>query len=119
MCKSAPMDTDELARKIRHQLEEIDRSAASVSVGAVGKDDAIKRIYQGHKPSFDRACKLIEALGLEHYIGPPRRAAKTVVRALNSSFSGARRSDPAPTAVRDRRLAELLAAIEEHWESRD
>ena len=65
------MDTPTLAAKIRERLNEIDASASYVSRLAVGEQGAIGRIYQGHSPSFERACKIFDALGLEFYFGPP------------------------------------------------
>ena len=66
-------------------------------------------------PSVDRAVDICSALGLELYIGPPRtRRSQT-----KTPFVGDRlASGEVPgLPVRDRELAEALAAVVEHWEA--
>ena len=132
MCKSAPVDTTQLAEVIRRRLDEIDRSAESVSREILGGPDGIKRIYQGHKPSFDRACKILSGLGLVIKIGHARtegRRAKTRVSASrNTGFAGKRvprhveRLVSAAIGAADsftpeeaEELQVLVAAINAHW----
>ena len=113
MCKSALMDTQELARIVRQRLDEIDRSAASVSLDAVGKDNAIKRINQGHKPSFDRACKLLEALGLQVRVGLPPRGFRSPKERSNLVIVSSEGRQGLPAG---RKLEEALDAIRAHWD---
>ena len=80
------MDTATLAARIRERLDEMGASASQVSRRAVGEQGAIGRIYQGHSPSFERACKIFDALGLEFSVGPPRTPSRL--------YPGARDTDP-------------------------
>ncbi len=64
-------------------------------------------------PSIEKAEEICRALGLEFYIGEPRRPQGTVKLPPVSPY-------PAPAArVRDRRLAEILASIVDHYEALD
>ena len=64
-------------------------------------------------PSVDRAVDICSALGLELYIGPPRtRRSQTKPLSVGDPASG-----EVAGRVRDRELAEALAAIVEHWEA--
>ena len=106
--------TDFLAA-IERRLEEMGEKAASVSRRAVGNPYLIRNIQRGGGwPSVDNLRALCQVLGFEFYVGPRRsRPSKTVIQRLNYSFPPAAGG---PEAVRDKRLAALLAAICEHWE---
>lgn len=116
MCKSALVDTSVLAGVIRERLEVIDRSAESVSREALGVADGIKRIFQGHKPSFDRACKLLLEMGLtldvlEAKPLPPPSKSPTNPPPVGDASAFA--------PVSDVRLARMLALLADEWEASD
>lgn len=102
---SGPMrPSDQLAQYIRR----------APSVREVGERAGVPRrsvqgLLDGHIPSLDRAAAIAAALGLELYIGPPRDSAPPAPVAPPPP--------PLPVPVRDRALAELLAAIVRRWES--
>lgn len=105
------MEMDAITSVIESALEASGMSAREVSIRA-GSPYLIRDIRRGHLPSVNRLSRLCRALGLELYVGPKRRP-KTIVRPPNSSSDAA---PGTPSAVRDRDLAALLAAIAEHWE---
>ena len=85
---------------------------------------SIQGALEGHVPSVDRAAEICDALGLELYIGPPRGPRAAAGSETGGAESQIRRVPTvAPTPdqvagapVRDRVLAELLAAVVAHWE---
>ena len=115
MCgKMHNMDTKELSRHLKAALDAKGISAASASRLALGDPGAIKRIFDGHKPSFDRACQLLEALGLRVQILPAEsvldqsgllathlRDLESSVRTLNRLVVDAG-GDPIPDSLRAR-----------------
>ena len=75
--------------------------------------DAIRSVLRGHPPSVERARKIAEALGLEFYIGPPRRLDSNKGYGVNHDKKpplqiDEERSDYATS----RAMAELLSAAE-------
>ena len=85
--------------------------AANMKIG-VGR---IRSVLSGTRsPRIDTVEALSQALGLEHYIGPPRQPMKSTFRAAKVDFGAV---DGYARAVPDGELAALLAAIRDHWES--
>ena len=78
------MTTNILTREIKKKLKRTGRTAAEVSKQATGQKDAIKRIFDGCKPSIDRAESICKVLDLEFYIGERRRD-KNLNKAQNNS----------------------------------
>lgn len=112
-CKIATVD---IAKIFKDQLARCGRRAAEVSKEATGQKDAIKRILDGHVPSINRAEKIARALGLEFYIGPPRQAKSDKTPPSFYTFEDSGKAAPRRAPARDRQLAEVLAALAEHYE---
>lgn len=85
--KETLMETEKFITAIKEQLNITGMTASEVSRKAVNQKDALKRIFDGHQPSFERACKLLNASGLKFYIGPPRESATSQVSEPGASYS--------------------------------
>ena len=87
--------------------------------------DAIRRVLRGHDPRLSRADAICRALGITFTIGSTRGSARTATTlSLRDSVPPSGRSaypslQQDLIAVRDPRLAELLARLVEHWEELD
>ena len=94
-------------------------SAASASRAAKGNESLVKNILNGHIPRLDNFLLLMDVLGVYVSIGTrPRDAAAAEsihTKPPEKYVQPPPESGLAP--VRDRRLAELLAALADHWES--
>lgn len=116
------MDMSDITAAIRKEIEARGTNPHRAAKDARLPKNSIRYVLDGHEPRAGRLIEICAALGLEVYVGPPRKAA-----------AGARDADPGPireqpppyaelparplTAVRDRRLAELITALAEQWES--
>ena len=110
---------------IENRLDELGLTPAEVSRRATGQKDAIGRILKGRNPSLDRLSAIASELGLEFYVGPPRRHVAFQKEALVTQisdednddldvlYSPPRRLKPG-AKIRDRRLTELFSAIMRH-----
>lgn len=58
---------------VDERLKELGKSPTKLALENGLPRDAIRSVLRGHPPSVERAEKIAEALGLEFYIGPPRR----------------------------------------------
>ncbi len=58
---------------VDERLRELGKSPTKLALENGLPRDAIRSVLRGHPPSVERARKIAEALGLEFYIGPPRR----------------------------------------------
>ena len=87
---------------------------ATASRKAVGNPYLIRNMRRGGWPSVENLQALCQVLGLEFYIGPPRTR-RSQTKPLSVGDRPA--SGEVPGRVRDRELAEALAAIVEHWEA--
>ena len=58
---------------VDERLRELGKSPIKLALENGLPRDAIRSVLRGHPPSVERAKKIAEALGLEFYIGPPRR----------------------------------------------
>ena len=100
---------------VEDRLSALGQTAIRAATAAGLRRDSIRSVLRGRVPSIDRAAEICAALGLEFYIGPPRRDAPRSVSSPDSH-----RPDPVPSEVvppRDRRLAALLAAVADHYEA--
>lgn len=70
--KMQNMDDELLREKITEGLNKTGLSASRASNLAVGESGAIGRIFDGHKPSFDRACKILRVLGIDLFFSSPQ-----------------------------------------------
>ena len=114
------------------------RTVAQVAVAADLPRRSVHSVLEGHVPSVTKAEQIAAALGLEFYVGPPRRAAvpapiaealglapdatldeaaaaiESLAAAALETPSTGPPSDMAP--VNDRRVAEMMAALTDAWE---
>ena len=65
----------DIARALQAHKEASGESYRAVAARAGVPTRSLTAILQGHAPSVDRAADICEALGLEFYVGPPRRPA--------------------------------------------
>ena len=98
------MDSATLASLITARIEQLGVTNALASRRATGKNDAVSRILAGHKPSWDRACQILEALGLEVRV---EAVSKPVFR------GGETPHHPGG----DEALEALVARIRAHWDA--
>ena len=99
------MDMGAIKEVIDAAVDASGLSAREASVRA-GSPYLIRDIRRGHVPSVDRLNRLCRVLGLELTVAP-RTTAKTGVQTAELQLP----------AASDRQLADLLAAIEECWET--
>ena len=107
---------------IDEALEERRWSARQASIEAVGSAHLISRMRRGQEPSVSRLRALCDVLGLEFYVGKPRRIPGTALdvgrlalalEAVTASFPEFERKLP----MHDR--AQLLAAVYALVDARD
>lgn len=105
------MDMDAIATVIEEALASSGLSAREASARA-GSPYLIRDIRRGHVPSVNRLNRLCRVLDLNLSVSPrqPARSSKTPLELKIAGGSAAR------NPVRDRALAELLAAVVEHWD---
>ena len=106
----------ELQSALRIGARASDQSNSRIWLAATGQSDAIARDFRGHEPGWNRACALLEAVGvtvtisapggLSYRVGPPRPHHQS----LNDPENG-------PIHRRGRRLAEILSAICVHFDA--
>ena len=63
----------DFAAAIRDRLERTRQSKHRAALKGGLQQDAIRSVLNGHSPRLDRAERICAALGLELYIGPPRK----------------------------------------------
>ncbi len=116
------MDMSDITAAIRKEIEARGTNPHRAAKEARLPKNSIRYVLEGHEPRAGRLIEICGALGLEVYVGPPRRdvtgtrnAEPSPIREQSPSYAGL----PARplTAVRDRRLAELITALAEQWES--
>ena len=69
------MRHDDFRAVVKRQLASRGQSAIVAARAAGLNRDSIRSVLRGRSPSVDRAAEICDALGLEFYTGPPRRAA--------------------------------------------
>ena len=67
------MTTEEFSALIKRRLQETKQSQHRVALEHGLSPDAIRSVLRGHTPKLDRVGDICSALGLEFYIGPPRK----------------------------------------------
>lgn len=68
-----PCFVDDILREIDLALARLGMSARAASIRAGSSPETIRDMRRGHIPSVSRLRALCEALGLEFYVGQPRR----------------------------------------------
>ena len=116
------MDLSDITAAIRKEIEARGTNPYRVAKEARLPKNSIRYMLDGHEPRAGRLVEICQALGLEIYVGPPRKTEDDPQGGGSSRIGerppayGELPSRPS-TPVRDRRLAELLTALAEHWES--
>lgn len=117
------MEMPEITAAIRHEIEARGTNPYRAAREARLPENSIRYVLEGHEPRAGRLIEICHALGLELYVGPPRKSLAGGGGA-DSDRIGEQRgrygelfpSRPV-TPVRDRRLAELLTVLAEQWEA--
>ena len=82
----------EMLHEVERALRARGLSASQVSLRAVGSKELIHEMRRGRVPSVERFKALCDVLGLEFYVGAPRRPAPVdsarLVRALEAADHG-------------------------------
>ena len=108
-----PLATPRAAVRARLESDGLHPLAARTGV-AIGR---IRSVSAGRDPHGSTISALCRALGLELYIGPPRRNPKSANEGVDSQIRGPGTGDVEP--IRDRHLTELLARLADGWEMSD
>lgn len=121
MVKVPYMDATDLKRLIA----ESGQSDRQISLKCGEREDFVRDIKQGVKPAFDSVFRLLEVLGYEIHITPieggeagPGESAKSV-KTLLGFYTFEEGEEGAALDLelgRDRRIAEALATLAEHYE---
>ncbi len=100
------MKEDYLITRIKDGLRRANVSAAEASRLAVGEPGAIKRIMDGHKPSFTRACRILEALKMRIEVLDEEEGPDVGLPRSNLYY-GAANTDPAPSMISPNMLNDM------------
>lgn len=73
---------------VRDRLREMSVSAISAAQRAGLNRDAIRSVLRGRSPSVDRAAEICRALGLEFYVGPPRKPSRSAQATSSEGAEG-------------------------------
>lgn len=109
------MISDRLAGLIQSRLDELQTTAYAVEQRSPLRRDAIRNILRGSDPQLRGLSQICDALGLELYIGPPRRDPSTpVIDPITENLAMIRRYDIVASAgngsvVNEEALMEPLA----------
>ena len=79
----------EMLHEVERALRARGLSASRVSLRAVGSKELIHEMRRGRVPSVERFKALCEVLGLEFYVGPPRRPAPVDSAGLERALEAA------------------------------
>ena len=118
------MEMPEITAAIKQEIEARGTNPYRAAREARLPENSIRYVLDGHEPRAGRLIEICHALGLELYVGPPRRSA--AAEAADAHFDlireqAERYGDPLPsrpsTPIRDRRLAELITVLTEQWEA--
>ena len=112
----------EITAAIRHEIEARGTNPYRAAKEARLPENSIRYVLEGHEPRAGRLIEICHALGLELYVGPPRKRAPEDdgpdadrIREQRERYGELLPSRPL-TPIRDRRLAELLTVLAEQWE---
>lgn len=113
----------EITAAIRHEIEARGTNPYRAAKQARLPENSIRYVLEGHEPRAGRLIEICHALGLELYVGPPRKSAaedggadSDRIREQRERYGELLPSRPL-TPIRDRRLAELLTVLAEQWEA--
>ena len=117
------MELPEITAAIRQEIEARGTNPYRAAKEARLPENSIRYLLDGHEPRAGRLIEICHALGLELYVGPPRKSAAEAVGADSGWIreQGERYGDSLPsrpsTPIRDRRFAELITVLAEQWEA--
>ena len=114
----------EITAAIKQEIEARGTNPYRAAKEARLPENSIRYVLDGHEPRAGRLIEICHALGLELYVGPPRRSAAAeaaevhadLIREQAERYGDSRPSRPS-TPIRDRRLAELITVLTEQWEA--
>ena len=116
------MEMPEITAAIRREIEARGTNPYRAAKEARLPENSIRYVLEGHEPRAGRLIEICHALGLELYVGPPRKSApedevpdSDRIREQRERYGELLPSRPL-TPIRDRRLAELLTVLAEQWE---
>lgn len=110
------MQLDDVARIVRSELARRGTNPYRAAVDAGLPQDSIRYLNQGRDIRVSRFLRICEALGITLTLGAGRDRPRSVNEPPHSQIA------PMPGGmerVTDRRLAELLARIADHWDTLD
>lgn len=118
------MELPDITAAIRQEIEARGTNPYRAAKEARLPENSIRYVLDGHEPRAGRLIEICHALGLELYVGPPRRSAATeaadahadLIREQAERYGDSLPSRPS-TPIRDRRLAELITVLTEQWEA--
>ena len=113
----------EITAAIRQEIEARGTNPYRAAKEARLPENSIRYVLDGHEPRAGRLIEICHALGLELYVGPPRKggveaadAHADLIREQAERYGDSLPSRPS-TPIRDRRLAELITVLAEQWEA--
>lgn len=107
------MKWPDIASALRAHHEISGESYRSVARRAGVPARSLTSILQGHAPSIDRAAEICVAIGLEFYIGPPRRPETQEDKVKQPLASGGRGDATGPAA--DPEFVTVLTALADEY----
>lgn len=117
------MEMPEITAAIKQEIEARGTNPYRAAKEARLPENSIRYVLDGHEPRAGRLIEICHALGLELYVGPPRKGAAEAagtqshrIREQAEYYGDALPSRPS-TPIRDRRLAELITMLSEQWEA--
>ena len=117
------MELPEITAAVRQEIEARRTNPYRAAKEARLPENSIRYLLDGHEPRAGRLIEICHALGLELYVGPPRKSAAEAAGADPDRIreQGERYGDFLPsrpsTPIRDRRLAELITVLAKQWEA--
>ena len=117
------MELPEITAAVRQEIEARGTNPYRAAKEARLPENSIRYLLDGHEPRAGRLIEICHALGLELYVGPPRKgpgetadADSDGIREQRERYGELLPSRPS-TPIRDRRLAELITVLAEQWEA--
>ena len=111
----------EITAAIRQEIEAQGTNPYRAAKEARLPENSIRYVLDGHEPRTGRLIEICHALGLELYVGPPRKGAaeaaggpSDLIREQAGRYGHSLPSRPS-TPIHDRRLAELITVLAEQW----
>ena len=112
------MELPDITAAIRSEIEARGTNPYRAAKDARLPENSIRYMLEGHEPRAGRLIEICHALGLELYVGPPRKmgAETKDVGEPEAQYGGLLPTRPS-TPVRDRRFAQMITALAEQWEA--